>query len=69
MPADFGTAPLKHMHSYLTDNYQRVRISNSFSLGSLILFKILLSDIFFMIKTIDISSYADHNTPYSVGKN
>ena len=69
MPADFGTASLKHMHSYLTDNYQRVRISNSFSLGSLILFKILLSDIFFMIKTIDISSYADHNTPYSVGKN
>ena len=70
------------MHSYFTGKYQRVKINNSCSLWSLIkygmpqgsipspiLFNIFLCNIFFMIGTINIASYADDNTPYSVGKN
>ena len=69
------------MHSYLTDRYQRVKINNSYSLWSLIkhgvpqgsilgpiLFNIFLCDMFFMVDNIDIASYADDNTPFSVGK-
>ena len=69
------------MHSYLTGRYQRVKINNSYSLRSLIkhgvpqdsilgpiLFNIFLCDMFFMIDNIDIPSYADDNTTYSVGK-
>ena len=76
-----GKASLWLMHSYLTGRYQRVKINNSYSLRSLvkhgvpqdsilgpILFHIFLCDIFFMIDNIDIASYADDNTPYSVGK-
>ena len=33
-----------------------------------ILFNIFLCDTFFMIDNIDIASYTDDNTPYSVGK-
>ena len=71
-----------HMHSYLTRRYERVKINNSYNLWSLIkygvpegsvlgpiLFNIFLCDMFFMIDTTDIASYADDNTPYSVGKN
>ena len=73
-------ASLRLMHDYLTDRYQRVKINNSYSLRSLvkhgvqgsilgpILFNIFLCDMFFMIDNIDIASYADDNTPYSVGK-
>ena len=32
------------------------------------LFNIFLCDMFFMVDNIDIASYADDNTPYSVGK-
>ena len=69
------------MHSYLTDRYQRVKINNYYSLWSLIkhgvpqgsilgpkLLNIFLCDMFFMVDNIDIASYADDNTPYSVGK-
>ena len=68
------------MHSYLTDRYQRVKINNSYSLWSLIkhgvpqgsilgpiLLNIFLCDMFFMVDNIDIASYADDNTSYSVG--
>ena len=61
--------------------YQRVKINTSYSLCSLIehevpqgsvlgpiLFNIFLCYVFFMIDNIDIASYADDNTPYSVGK-
>ena len=74
----FDKVSLRLMHSYLTDRYQ---INNFYSLWSLnkhgvlqglildpILFNILLCDMLFMIDTIDILSYADGNTPYSVGK-
>ena len=69
------------MHSYLTDRYQRVKINSSYILWSpikhgvpqgsilgLILFNVFLCDMFFMIDNIDIASYADDNSPYSVGK-
>ena len=77
----FDKVSLRLMHSYLTDRYQRVKINNSYSLWSLIkhgvpqgsilgpiLFNIFLCDMFFMVDNIDIASYADDNTPYSVGK-
>ena len=77
----FDKISLRLMHSYLTDRYQRVKINNSYSLWSLIkhgvpqgsilgpiLFNIFLCDMFFMVDNIDIASYADDNTPYSVGK-
>ena len=77
----FDKASLRHMHSYLTDRYQAVKINNSYSFWSVIkhavpqgsilgpiLFNIFLCDMFFMINNIDIASYADDKTPYSVGK-
>ena len=77
----FDKALLRLMHSYLTDRYQRVKINNSYNLWSLIkhgvpqgsilgpiLFNIFLCDMFFMMDNIDLASYADGNTPYSVGK-
>ena len=65
------------LHSYLSDRKQRVRINNEYSsfeeivfaapqgsiLGPL-LFNIFISDLFLIIKDIDIASYADDNTPY-----
>ena len=78
----FDKASLSLLHSYLTHRYQRVKINNSYNLWSLIkhgvpqgsilgpiLFNIFLCDMFFMIDNIDIASYADDNTSYSVGKN
>ena len=78
----FDKASLRLTHSYLKSRYQRVKINNFYSLQSLIkygvaqgsiLCPILLNvfswDIFLMIDTIDIASYADDNIPYSVGKN
>ena len=69
------------MHSYLTDRYQRVKINNSYSLWSLIkhgvpqssilvhiLFDIFVYGMFFMIDNIDIASYADDSTLYSLEK-
>ena len=74
-------ASLRLVHSYLTDRYERVKINISYSLWSLIkhgmprgsilgpiIFNIFLCDAFLMIDNIDIASYADDNTPYSVGK-
>ena len=77
----FDKISLRLMHSYLTDRYQRVKINNSYSLWSLIkhgvpqgsildptLYNIFLCDVFFMVDNIDIASFANDNTPYSVGK-
>ena len=74
-------ASLWLIHSYLTGRYQRVKINYCYSRWSLIkhgvpqdsilgpiLFNIFLCDMFFMIDNIDITSYADDNTPYSAGK-
>ena len=78
----FDKASLRLTHSYLKSRYQRVKINNFYSLQSLIkygvaqgsilcpiLLNVFSCDIFLMIDTIDIASYADDNTPYSVGKN
>ena len=65
---------LKFLHSYLSDRKQRVKINNEYSsfeeiifgvpqasiLGPL-LFNIFISDLFLIIKDIDIASYADDN--------
>ena len=77
----FDKASLRLIRSYLADRYHRVKINNSYSLWSLIkhgvpqgsildpmLFNIFLRDMFFMIDNIDIASYGDDNTPYSVRK-
>ena len=77
----FDKASLRLMHSYLTDRYQRVKINNSYSLWSLIkhgvpqssilghiLFDIFVYGMFFMIDNIDIASYADDSTLYSLEK-
>ena len=77
----FSKASLRLMPSYFTGRYQRVKISNSYSLyssikygvsqGSIlgpILLNMFLCDMLFMIDTVDIANYADENTPYSVEK-
>ena len=77
----FDTFSLKLIHSYLTNRYQRVKINNSFSeyhlikysvlQGSIlgpILLNIFLCDLFFSVDDIDISFYADNNTPYCTTK-
>ena len=69
------------MHSSLTGRYKEVKTNNSDSLWSLIkqrvpqgsilgpiLFNVFSYDMFFMLDNIDITSYADDNTPYSRGK-
>ena len=67
---------------YLTNSNQPVKIDSAFSSweeilfgvpqGSILgpfLFYIFLCDRFLFIKDIDIASYADDNTPYTVHKN
>ena len=77
----FDKASLRLMHSCLTNRYHRVKINNSYTLWSLIkhgvsqglilgpiLFNIFLCDLFFMVDNVDITSYANDNTLYCVGK-
>ena len=78
----FDIPALKLLHHYLTNRKQRVKIDRTFSsweevlfavpqgsiLGPL-LFNIFLCDLFLFINDINIASYADDNTLYTVDKN
>ena len=70
------------MHRYLTGRSHRIKINNFYNLWKLIkhevphslsfsptLFIVFLCDMFFMIDTTDIASYANNNNPYRLAKN
>ena len=74
-------ASLKLLHSYLTKRRQRVKLNNTYSLWSKILFGVpqgyilgpLLFDIFFgdlflFVPNTGIANYADDNTPHVTNK-
>ena len=74
------TCQLCDLYSYLKNRIQRTKINSEYTswkeimfrvpqgsiLGPL-LFNILLCDLFLIIETIDIASYADDNTSYNTG--
>ena len=76
----FNMSALRFVHSYLKNHMQRTKINSEYSsweyilfgiprgsiLGPL-LFNIFLCDIFLIMENIDITSYADDNTPYTTG--
>ena len=71
---------LRFVHSYLKNRMQRTKINSEYSsweeilsgvpqgfiLGPLLL-NIFLCDLFLIMESIDIASYADDNTPYTTG--
>ena len=70
------------MYDYLSNRKQKVKINETFSwqtdieygvpqesiLGPL-LFNLHLCDLFYFLEDLDIASYADHNTTYTVKEN
>lgn len=71
----FDMPPLRLIHSYLPNRYQRVKTRISYSLGVLLnmeylkvhfsaLFLLMyICDMFFLTETVDIVSYVDTKTP------
>ena len=70
------------MHNYRTDRKCRTKVNDSLSCfidllfgvpqGSvlgLLLFKIYICNLFFFLEEENVTSYTDHTTPYSNGKN
>ena len=77
----FHINALKLMHDYSSNREQRVKVNDAYSswkdiiygipqgsiLGSL-LFKIYLYDLFYFLEDLDIASYADDTTIYTVSE-
>ena len=74
----FSVPALRLIHDYLSNRKQRTNINNSYSTsmefvfgvpqGSILgplLFNIFLADLFFIVNSTDVVSYAKDNTPYA----
>ena len=78
----FDLPALRLIHDYLSNRKQRTKIDDKYSSWSeilfgvlqgsilgLLLFNILLADLFFIVQDIDIASHADDTTPFIVEDN